>query len=44
MLTRDADDPDATDEHVIERDRCDAAARFADLLPAYQELAARISE
>jgi uncharacterized protein YndB with AHSA1/START domain len=88
VLTRDADDPDAPDEHVIEvtlsavggetmlaweerpvpvdllaaygagiqihvedllahlarRDRCDAAARFEELFPAYQELAAGMSE
>src|SRR5690348_8255953 len=84
VLTRDADDPDEADEHVIEvtltddgdqtvlaweerpipsellaaygagvqvhvedlaahlagRERCDAAARFEQLLPAYRELAA----
>jgi hypothetical protein len=87
VLTKDADDPDAPDEHVIEvmltadgdqtilaweerpmpvnllaaygagievhvedfaahlygRERCDAAARFEKLLPAYQELAAGVS-
>lgn len=85
VLTKDADDPDAPDDHVIEvtltadgaqtilvweersmpadllaaygagiqihiedlaahlagRERCDATARFDELLPAYKELAAR---
>jgi uncharacterized protein YndB with AHSA1/START domain len=88
VLTKDADDPDALDEHVIEvtltadrdrtllvweerpvpvdllaaygagiqvhvedlaahlagRERCDAAARFDELFPAYRELAAGVSE
>ena len=87
VLTKDADEPDAPEEHVIEvtltadgdqtilaweereipvnliaaygagvqvhvedlaaylagRDRCDAAARFDELFPAYQELAANVS-
>jgi uncharacterized protein YndB with AHSA1/START domain len=87
VLTRDADEPDAPDEHAIEvtltadgdqtilaweerelsvdllpaygagvqvhvedlaahlagRERCDAAARFDDLFPAYQELASGVS-
>jgi uncharacterized protein YndB with AHSA1/START domain len=88
VLTKDADELDAADEHVIEvtltadgdqtilaweerpmpvnllaaygagiqvhvedlaahlagRERCDAAARFEELFPAYQELAAGVSE
>ena len=90
VLTKDADDPDTPDEHVIEvtltahgdqtilaweeradaggrlarrlrgagiqvhvedlaahlagRERCDAAARFAELFPAYQTLASGVSE
>jgi len=89
VLTKDADEPDAADEHVIEvtltadgdqtilaaweerpmpvnllaaygagiqvhvedlaahlagRERCDAAARFEELFPAYQELAVGVSE
>jgi uncharacterized protein YndB with AHSA1/START domain len=87
VLTRDADEPDATDEHAIEvtltadgdqtilaweerempvnllsaygagvqvhvedlaahlagRERCDAAARFDELFPAYRELASGVS-
>lgn len=87
VLTRDADEPDAPDEHAIEaaltadgaqtllaweerympldllaaygagiqvhvedlaaylagRERCDAAARFEELFPAYQQLAAGVS-
>ena len=87
VLTKDADEPDAPDEHPIEltlatngdettivweeraipldllaaygagvqvhvedlaahlakRDRCDAAVRFGELFPAYQELAANLS-
>ena len=87
VLTKDADEPDAPDEHPIEltlaangdettlvweeraipldllaaygagvqvhvedlaahlakRDRCDAAARFGELFPAYEELAADLS-
>lgn len=88
VLTKDADDPEAADEHVIEvtltadgdqtaltweerpmplnllaaygagiqvhvedlaahlagRERCNATARFEELFPAYQELAADLSE
>jgi uncharacterized protein YndB with AHSA1/START domain len=29
--------------HLAERDRCDAAARFGELFPVYQELAAKFS-
>jgi uncharacterized protein YndB with AHSA1/START domain len=29
--------------HLAERDRCDAAARFGELFPVYQELAAKLS-
>jgi hypothetical protein len=30
--------------HLAGRDRCDAAARFEELFPAYQELAAGVGE